>query len=278
MPPIRQLVVVVPVVLALLSLLVDPSFAQRPLIMNHTFSSLPMSQHPSFNSWPGAPAGKQLRNGRLHEQPLPLPQPTLPVATQYEDYEAAPPGSRRDNKRRLAQMAQRPGSGNGGRRGMESLRKELMNPSVGGPGGGISGASAGYPSYSATSSIGRIDGLGQGIGSADRYGALYELKQPSGMAAMTAGPLGGPYSTRLPPLYAGVDDQPKRFNQRKNSISELYKLKKALNQADEPAGGVTHGNFEGDPQPSSADPLQEIKDRIRDTSPNAVSCLLQPNI
>ncbi|XP_017077953.1 ALK tyrosine kinase receptor [Drosophila eugracilis] len=270
MPPLKQLEAVLPVVLALLSLLlVDPSFAQRPLIMNHTFSSLPMSQHPSFNSWPGASGGKQLRNGRLHEQPLPLPQPTLPVATQYEDYEMAPPGSRRDNKRRLAQMAQRPGSGNGGRRGMESLRKELMNPSVGGPGGGISGGSAGYPSYSATSSIGRIDGLGQGIGSADRYGSLYEqLKQPSGMAAMTAGPQGGPYSTRFPPLY-GVDDQPKRPNQRKNSISELYKLKKALNQADEPAGGVTHGNFEGDPQPSSADPLQEIKDRIRQTPPNA---------
>lgn len=267
MPQLRQLVVV----LAILSLLVDPSFAQRPLIMNHTFSSLPMSQHPSFNSWPSASGGKQLRNGRLHEQPLPLPQHTLPVATQYEDYEAAPPGSRRDNKRRLAQMAQRPGSGNGGRRGMESLRKELMNPSVGGPGGGISGGGSGYPSYSATSSIGRIDGLGQGLGSADRYGALYDqLRQPSGMAAMTAGPLGGPYSTRFPPLYAGVDDQPKRSN-RKNSISELYKLKKALNQADEPAGGVTHGNFEGDPQPSSADPLQEIKDRIRDTSPNAVS-------
>ncbi|KAI8039940.1 hypothetical protein M5D96_007365 [Drosophila gunungcola] len=255
------------VVVALALLLVDPSHAQRPLIMNHTFSSLPMSQHPSFNSWPVATGGKQLRNGRLHEQPLPLPQPTFPVATQYEDYEVAPPGSRRDNKRRLAQMAQRPGSGNGGRRGIESLRKELMNPSVGGPGGGISGSSAGYPSYSATSSIGRIDGLGQGIGSADRYGE--QLRQPSGMAAMTAGPLGGPYSTRFPPLYAGVDDQPKRSNQRKNSISELYKLKKAFNQADEPAGGVTHGNFEGDPQPASADPLQEIKDRIRDTSPNA---------
>lgn len=275
-----QLVVLLPVVLALLLANHSPSLAQRPLIMNHTFSSLPMSQHASFtNSWPGAASpgssGKQLRNGRLHEQPLPLPQPTSPVVTQYEDYEVAQgaPGSRRDNKRRLAQLA--PGllprpSGSNGRRGIESLRKELMNPSVGGPGGGISGSSAGYPSYSATSSIGRIDGLGQGIGSADRYGE--QLRQPSGMAAMTAGPLGGAYSTRFPPLY-GVDDTPKRMYPRKNSISELYKLKTRLNQADEPAGGVTHGNFEGDGQgaSASADPLQEIKDRIRDTSPNAVS-------
>ncbi|KAH8372849.1 hypothetical protein KR009_006577 [Drosophila setifemur] len=266
MPPLRQLVVLLLVVLALMA---DPSHAQRPLIMNHTFSSLPMSQHPSFNSWPGA-SGKQLRNGRLHEQPQPLPQPTLPVATQYEDYEVAPLGSRRqDAKRRqsLAQLAPRPGSGNGARRGIESLRKELMNPSVGGPGGGISGSSAAYPSYSATSSIGRIDGLGHGIGSADRYGE--QLRQPNGMAAMTAGPLGGPYSTRFPPLYGGEDEPPKRMYPRKNSISELYKLKKILNQADEPAGGVTHGNFEGDPQAASVDPLQEIKDRIRDTAPPA---------
>ncbi|XP_034653781.1 ALK tyrosine kinase receptor [Drosophila subobscura] len=241
-----------------------PALAQRPLLANHTFNALP--NYSGNNNWAG---GKQLRNGRLHEQPLPLPQPQPTVtAGIYDDYEgeagsrAPPPGGRRETRRRQ----------NLARRGMESLRKELMKPSVGGPGGGISGSSSGYPSYSGTSSIGRIDGLGLGMGSADRYGE--QLRQPSGAAAMTAGPVVGPYSTRFPPLYAGVDEQqPKRMYSRKNSISELYKLKKSLNQADEPAGGVTHGNFEGDPvvspQGVPVDLIQEIKDRIRDTEPNA---------
>lgn len=262
MPPLRHLAVQLLVVLLLVA--VDPSMAQRPFILNHTFSSLPMSQHPSFNTWPGS-SGKQLRNGRLHEQPLPLPQPTLPVATQYVDYETAPPGSRRqDSKRRqsLAQLASRPGSI--GRGGIDSLRKELMNPSVGGPGGGISGHGAGYSSYPASSTIGRIDGLGH-VGTFNHFGE--PMRQPTGMAAMTA----GPYSTRFPPSYGGADDLPKRMPPRKNSINELYKLKKSLNQADEPAGGVTHGNLDGDPQAASVDPLQEIKDRIRDTAPIAVS-------
>ncbi|EDV37465.1 uncharacterized protein Dana_GF13459, isoform C [Drosophila ananassae] len=260
MPPLRHLAVQLLVVLLLVA--VDPSMAQRPFILNHTFSSLPMSQHPSFNTWPGS-SGKQLRNGRLHEQPLPLPQPTLQVATQYVDYETAPPGSRRqDSKRRqsLAQLASRPGSI--GRGGIDSLRKELMNPSVGGPGGGISGHGAGYSSYPASSTIGRIDGLGH-VGTFNHFGE--PMRQPTGMAAMTA----GPYSTRFPPSYGGADDLPKRMPPRKNSINELYKLKKSLNQADEPAGGVTHGNLDGDPQAASVDPLQDIKDRIRDTAPIA---------
>ncbi|XP_068145947.1 LOW QUALITY PROTEIN: tyrosine-protein kinase receptor [Drosophila tropicalis] len=272
-----------------------PVWGQRPLLSNHTFNSLPMSQHQSYNYPLPMGGGKQLRNGRLHEQPLPLP--TLPGVAQpvhiYDDYEGEtganlggggalgsrpPPGSRRDTRRRqnLSQVGAgalpRPERGNG-RRGMESLRKELMKPSVGGPGGGISGSSSGYPSYSGTSSIGRIDGLGQGIGSADRYGE--QLRQPSGVAAMTSGPMTGggasgasPYSTRFPPLYAGVDELPMRTYPRKNSISELWKLKKSLNQADEPAGGVTRGNLDGDHDADPLDPIQQIKERIRDTEPN----------
>ncbi|KAH8421056.1 hypothetical protein KR222_006577 [Zaprionus bogoriensis] len=279
--------------LVLLSVALALARAQRPLL-NHTFNSLPMSQHAgsnynNYNYQGPAMAGKQLRNGRLHEQPQPLPLPTLPGLAQpvhiYDDYEGEagtgagsygsrpPPGSRRDTRRRqnLSQVGAgglpRPERGNG-QRGIESLRKELMRPSVGGPGGGISGSSAGYASYSATSSIGKIDGLG-GIGSADRYGE--KLRQPNGAAAMTAGPVAGLYSTRFPPLYGGADSQPIRSYNRKNSISELLKLKKSFNQADEPAGGVTHGNMEGDiePEPDAIDPIQQIKERIRDTSPNA---------
>ncbi|EDW60211.1 uncharacterized protein Dvir_GJ21359 [Drosophila virilis] len=279
----RPLVLMLSLVLVLLS---GPVWAQRPLL-NHTFNSLPMSQHQSnsYNNYNYQGPGKQLRNGRLHEQPQPLPLPTLPGLAQpvhvYDDYEGEasagtfgsrpPPGSRRDTRRRLnlshvgAGGAPRPERGNG-QRGIESLRKELMKPSVGGPGGGISGSSAGYASYSATSSIGKIDGLG-GIGSADRYGE--RLRQPTGAAAMTAGPATGPYSTRFPPLYAGLDSQPIRTYPRKNSISELLKLKKSFNQADEPAGGVTHGNMEGDTDADvdQIDPIQQIKERIRDTAP-----------
>ncbi|XP_030566432.1 ALK tyrosine kinase receptor [Drosophila novamexicana] len=279
----RPLLLLLSLVLVLLS---GPVWAQRPLL-NHTFNSLPMSQHQSnnYNNYNYQGPGKQLRNGRLHEQPQPLPLPTLPGLAQpvhvYDDYEGEasagtfgsrpPPGSRRDTRRRLnlshvgAGGAPRPERGNG-QRGIESLRKELMKPSVGGPGGGISGSSAGYASYSATSSIGKIDGLG-GIGSADRYGE--RLRQPTGAAAMTAGPATGPYSTRFPPLYAGLDSQPIRTYPRKNSISELLKLKKSFNQADEPAGGVTHGNMEGDTDADvdQIDPIQQIKERIRDTAP-----------
>ncbi|XP_002006595.2 ALK tyrosine kinase receptor [Drosophila mojavensis] len=275
----------------LLLLLGGPSaWAQRPLL-NHTFNSLPMSQHQSnsYNNYNNnnnyLGSGKQLRNGRLHEQPQPLPLPTLPGLAQpvhvYDDYEGEasagtfgsrpPPGSRRDTRRRQnlshvgAGGLPRPERGNG-QRGIESLRKELMKPSVGGPGGGISGKSTGYASYSATSSIGKIDGLG-GVGSADRYGE--RLRQPpggvSGAAAMTA----GPYSTRVPPLYAGMDSQPMRTYPRKNSISELLKLKKSFNQADEPVRSVTDGNMDGDPDGDmdQIDPIQQIKERIRDTAP-----------
>lgn len=272
------------------------ALAQRPLL-NHTFNSLPMSQHAgsNYNNYNYQGPGKQLRNGRLHEQPHPLPLPTLPGLAQpvhsYDDYEGEagaggggggtfgsrpPPGSRRDTRRR--QNLSQVGAGglprperNNGQRGMEVLRKELMRPSVGGPGGGISGSSSGYASYSATSSIGKINGMG-GVGSADRYGE--KLRQPNSAAAMTAGPaVSGPYSTRFPPLYAGTDNQPQRPYSRKNSISELLKLKKSFNQADEPAGGVTHGNMEGDidPETDGIDPIQQIKERIRDTAPRPVS-------
>ncbi|KAH8298472.1 hypothetical protein KR044_005153 [Drosophila immigrans] len=251
--------------LLLLSVLGGQVLAQRPLL-NHTFNSLPMSQHQSnsYNNYNyQGPAGKQLRNGRLHEQPQPLPLPTLPGLAQpvhvYDDYEGEasqgtfgsrpPPGSRRDTRRRqnLSQVGAggmpRPERGNG-QRGIESLRKELLKPSVGGPGGGISGSSAGYASYSGTSSIGKIDGQGA-IGSADRYGE--KLRQPT----------------------AGTDNLPIRTYPRKNSINELRKLKKSFNQADEPAGGVTHGNMEGDTDidADQIDPIQQIKERIRDTAP-----------
>jgi len=284
--------------LSLLSLLLcGLTLGQRPLL-NHTFNSLPMSQHQSnsynsynnYNNYQG-PGGKQLRNGRLHEQPqpLPLPLPTLPGLAQpvhvYDDYEGEvsqgtfgsrpPPGSRRDTRRRQnlshvgAGGLPRPERGNG-QRGMSSLRKELLKPSVGGPGGGISGSSTGYASYTGTSSIGKIDGLG-GMVTADRYGE--KLRQPNGAAAMTAGPATSPFSTRFPPLYGGQDNLPIRTSPRKNSISELLKLKKSFNQADEPAGGVTHGNMEGDTDADTdqVDPIQQIKERIRDTAPKPVS-------
>ncbi|ALC42076.1 Alk [Drosophila busckii] len=262
----------------LLLLLVGAVLGQRPLL-NHTFNALPMSQHQSnsYNNYNNYNNNKQLRNGRQHEQPIPLPLPTLPGLAQpvhvYDDYEGPEtaygtrplPGARRDTRRRhnLSQV----GAGgmprperNNGQRGIESLRKELMNPSVGGPGGGISGSSAGYASYSATSSIGKIDGLG-GIGSADRYGE--RLRQPNIAAPI----VGADYSTRFPPLYS-LDTPAKRPVSRKNAINELLKLKR-LNQADEPAGGVTHGNMDGDEHDLDADPLQLIKDRIRDTAPRA---------
>lgn len=155
--------------------------AQKPLV-NHTFSNfIPTSQ-----------LNYKLRNGRTRDIPIPPPTTIASAPSRralYEEFDSTgvPPfGGRRDNRRRLnlAQLGTTGGRGgyvngigrqnSGGGGGIESLRKELMKPSVGGPGGGISGNSAGYPSYSATSSIGQIDGIGS-LGPAHRYGDILQM-------------------------------------------------------------------------------------------------------
>ncbi|XP_037948147.1 ALK tyrosine kinase receptor [Teleopsis dalmanni] len=251
---------------------------QRPLL-NHTFNAIIQAQQHNYLG-----SGKQLRNGRTHD--LPIPQPTMPTAQiqravpLYDDFDVdgmgtrMPPltGGRRENRRRLNLASL--GTGNlprgdrgNARRGIDSLRKELMKPSVGGPGGGISGNSAGYPSYSATSSIGKIDGIGS-LGPADRYG---DQLRPAAV-----------HSTRFPPQYlanqaGAVDEKPLRLSPKKssNSISEIMKLNNNAKmqrytphgQADEPAGGVTHGNIED--VDDEHDPMQVIKEKMRITAPKS---------
>lgn len=179
------------VTLTLSSVPVREVEAQRPLLNHTTYNTIPTSQHHY----------KQLRNGRTHDLIIPpstvasIPRGLLAGGLPLYDDDmdgARLPGSmgRRDNRRRinyqsLAANIQRGNSGRGG--GINSLRKELMKPSVGGPGGGISGNSPGYPSYSATSAIGKIDGIG-GVGPARPYGETLQLSP------------GNMYSTSSPPF------------------------------------------------------------------------------
>lgn len=163
--------------------------AQRSMVINHT----------SYNSIPTSLLNYKLRNGRTHEIPIPPSTvASMPLRkTLYEEYESTglPPfGGLRESRRRL-NLANLGASGSrvsNARRGIDSLRKELMKPSVGGPGGGISGHSVGYPSYSATSSIGKIDGLGS-LGPAHRYGDILQT-------ATILAPIGSLYSTRMPQI------------------------------------------------------------------------------
>lgn len=162
------------VTLTLSSVPVREIEAQRPLLNHTTYNTIPTGQH-----------NYKLRNGRTHDFIIPpttvasIPRGVLgsklgPGVPIYDDLESTllPPlnGVRRDSRRRLNLQAwvNMHGGGSSGR-GMETLRKALAEPSVGGPGGGISGNSPGYPAYAATSSIGKIDGLGQ-VGPAQRYG------------------------------------------------------------------------------------------------------------
>ncbi|XP_067626535.1 tyrosine-protein kinase receptor isoform X2 [Eurosta solidaginis] len=229
---------------------------QRPLL-NHTgYNSIAAAQQHNYLG-----SGKQLRNGRTRD--MTMPQATMTSILQrgmplYDDFDGTdgtrlPPIGGRNNRRRLSLSGLGATIGRperGGRRGMESLRKELMKPSIGGPGGGISGSSAGYPSYSATSSIGKIDGLGS-LGPAERYG------------------------DQLRP--GTIDDKPLRLSPKKsyNSISEIRKLSKQRfppqGQADEPDGGVTNGNIDGEDGEvdEHRDPLQVIKEKMRITAPNS---------
>lgn len=83
-----------------------------------------------------------------------------------------------------------------------------------------------------------------------------------------------------------TDDKPLRFNPKKsyNSISEIRKLNKQRfspqRQADEPDGGVTNGNIDGDDGEGDVDehrdPLEVIKEKMRNTAPKSVSCIYHP--
>lgn len=78
-----------------------------------------------------------------------------------------------------------------------------------------------------------------------------------------------------------TDDKPLRFSPKKsyNSISEIRKLNKQRfppqGQADEPDGGVTNGNIDGDDGDvdEHRDPLEVIKEKMRNTAPKSVSCI-----
>lgn len=181
------------VTLTLSSVPVREVQGQRPLLNHTTYNTIPTSQHHY----------KQLRNGRTHDLLMPpstvasIPRGLLAAGglpLYDDDMESTRLPSqlgRRDNRRRinyqsLAANIPRGNSGRGG--GINSLRKELMRPSVGGPGGGISGNSPGYPSYSATSAIGKIDGIG-GLSPGRPYGETLQM------------PPGSMYSTSSPPLY-----------------------------------------------------------------------------
>lgn len=66
-----------------------------------------------------------------------------------------------------------------------------------------------------------------------------------------------------------------------NSILEIRKLNKqrfppGQGQADEPDGGVTNGNIDGDDGAvdEHRDPLQVIKEKMRNTAPKSVSFCL----
>ncbi|XP_017466502.1 PREDICTED: ALK tyrosine kinase receptor [Rhagoletis zephyria] len=257
-----------------------PVACQRPLLNHTNYNSIAAAQQHNYLG-----SGKQLRNGRTRD--MPVPQATMATMLQrgmplYDDFDGTdgtrlPPlggrggGVRGDSNRRrlnLSGLGARPDRGSG-RRGIESLRKELMKPSVGGPGGGISGNSAGYPSYSATSSIGKIDGLGS-LGPAERYG---DQLRPG---------VGTVYATHFPPQFIGnqagtIDDKPLRMSPKKsyNSISEIRKLNKQRftpqGQADEPDGGVTNGNVDGDDMEvdEHRDPLEVIKEKMRNTAPKS---------
>lgn len=164
---------------------------QRPLLNHTTYNTIPTSQQHY----------KQLRNGRTHDLIIPpstvasvprgLLSGGLPLYDDDGDGTRLPAAmGRRDNRRRISYQsiaANLPRNNNGRGGGINSLRKELMKPSVGGPGGGISGNSPGYPSYSATSAIGKIDGIG-GVGPARPYGETLQLVP------------GSLYSTNPPPF------------------------------------------------------------------------------
>lgn len=153
------------VTLTLSSVPVREIGAQRPLVNHTTYNTIPTGQH-----------NYKLRNGRTHDFIIPpttvasIPRggigaflgAGLPIYDDMDSTSMPVVSGRRDNRRRLSiHSLANLNRGNSNSRGMESLRKELMNPSVGGPGGGISGKSPGYSSYAATSSIGKIDGLGR---------------------------------------------------------------------------------------------------------------------
>ncbi|XP_053962484.1 tyrosine-protein kinase receptor [Anastrepha ludens] len=261
--------------------ILTPVECQRPLVNHTNYNSIAAAQQHNYLG-----SGKQLRNGRIRD--MPIPQATMATMLQrgmplYDDFDGTdgtrlPPvggrGGRGDNNRRRLNLSGlgsgigRPDRGSG-RRGIESLRKELMKPSIGGPGGGISGNSAGYSSYSATSSIGKIDGLGS-LGPAERYG---EQMRPG---------VGTVYATQFPPQFIAnqpgtVDDKPLRMSPKKsyNSISEIRKLNKQRftpqGQADEPDGGVTNGNIDGDDieVDEHRDPMEVIKEKMRNTAPKS---------
>ncbi|KAL9915872.1 anaplastic lymphoma kinase isoform 1-T8 [Glossina fuscipes fuscipes] len=249
------------VLLVLLTLPLKEATPQRPLLNHTSYNSIPTSQH-----------NYKLRNGRTHDIP-PIPPSTMasmpPRRALYEEYDSTglpPLGGRRDSRRRL-NLAGLGGSGprgNNARRGIDSLRKELMKPSVGGPGGGISsGHSISYPAYSATSSIGKIDGIGS-LGPAHRYG---DPLQPATILA----PINSLYPTGIPPDHylANLQDHKyTRITPRLNSISEIRKLNneaKQHGQADEPADGVDDDII----LEEHNDPLQVIKDQIRNSQPQS---------
>ncbi|XP_073844464.1 anaplastic lymphoma kinase isoform X3 [Musca autumnalis] len=235
------------VTLTLSSVPVREIEAQRPLSNHTTYNTIPTGQH-----------NYKLRNGRTHDFIVPpttvasIPRGILggglPI---YEDLESTllpPLGGRRDNRRRinyqvLANMHRGSSSG----RGMESLRKELMKPSVGGPGGGISGNSPGYPSYAATSSIGKIDGLGR-VQPAQRYGD--NLHQAAGVL----------YSTSMPPQ-GSMDGKFMRYSTKINSLNELRRMNK--NQADQPMRGIDDDII----MEEHPDPMQVIKDQLMSSQP-----------
>lgn len=275
------------VLLVFLTLPLKEATPQRPLLNHTSYNSIPTSQH-----------NYKLRNGRTHDIP-PIPPSTMasmpPRRALYEEYDSTglpPLGGRRDSRRRL-NLAGLGGSGprgNNARRGIDSLRKELMKPSVGGPGGGISsGHSISYPAYSATSSIGKIDGIGS-LGPAHRYG---DPLQPATILA----PINSLYPTGIPPdhylanlqgkekilllhhanipsslgvfFVPLIDNKYTRITPRLNSISEIRKLNneaKQHGQADEPADGVDDDII----LEEHNDPLQVIKDQIRNSQPQSV--------
>ncbi|XP_075168825.1 anaplastic lymphoma kinase [Haematobia irritans] len=235
------------VTLTLSSVPVREIGAQRPLLNHTTYNTIPTGQH-----------NYKLRNGRTHDFLPPTTVASIPRGAiggllgpgvpNYDDLESTQlpmlTGGRRDSRRRLTfQTLANMHRGSSTGRGMESLRKELRKPSVGGPGGGISGNSPGYPSYVATSSIGKIDGLGS-IGPAQRYGdALHQ-----------AGLL---YSTSIPPK-GSVDGKFIRYSPKTNSIAELRKM-----NADQPMRGVDDDIILDEHQ----DPLQTIKDELISSQP-----------
>ncbi|KAM7344585.1 anaplastic lymphoma kinase [Cochliomyia hominivorax] len=254
------------VTLTLSSVPVKEVQAQRPLLNHTTYNTIPTSQHHY----------KQLRNGRTHDLIVPpstvasiprgLLSGGLPLDDDDMDSTRLPSSlGRRDNRRRynyqsLAANIQRGNSGRGG--GINSLRKELMKPSVGGPGGGISGNSPGYPSYSATSAIGKIDGIG-GVGPARPYGETLQMAS------------GSLYSTSSPPFtyLANPPESSMRRKPKQNSIAEILKLNRGKASQMQTFGGPLPPN--DDPRSGidddiiREDPLQEIKDEIRISQPQS---------